>query len=118
MNNTGTPKSMNTIGQNQFGSTASPQEKVQRTKLFAQSMKNLTIFLVNVVHYSNHIVQHSTPKTQSSMAYQTFSYFTGGGNQTTTGDKGKNDHASKEAPLTAPASKLLLQTILVKQYQG
>lgn len=74
-------------------------------------MKNLMIFHINVVHYSNHMRIFSVSKSQS-----TFGSIFSGGNK-------YKDHQSEKAQAkeqcsgaALPASRLILQTILVKQY--
>ena len=76
VNSTCTPKSTNQFNIRDF---PSPQEKAKRQNLFAQSLKSLTIFLVNVVHYSDQMAalhKQQKPQTAASAA---LSYLTSGG---------------------------------------
>ena len=91
VNNIGTPKSHQNTNTNN-----SPQEKVQRGKLFSQALKNLLIFLVNVVHYSNQMMH---PNQMTSMM-------------------NRQQTAPNNAASNLTSSRLLLQTILVKEYQA
>ena len=73
-------------------------------------MKNLVIFLINTVHYSNHFMIHQS-KGASLGSSGTFSLFMGG-----SGAKDSSTDKGKESGGVLPASRIILQTILVKQY--